>query len=326
MIAATMPKKYRSAVETHLRHYRALGYRYRGHACILSRLGRHLSKIGSKDLDAAGYDSWCRSIGDNKPNSRRKAQQIVRRFCLFRARTEPKFFVPCPFSMTKQQPYVRPVIVTPKQVARMLALADTVRDQSGPPMKAAVHRIAVVLLYTAGLRMGELLRLEVTDVEDHIRVLRIRESKFHKSRLVPLSPSAQLEVKRFLYARSRFCPEQADRGPLLCNRRADRLRGYSPPGIGCLVRRLFDRANVRDDEGRRPRFHDLRHSFAVQSLIRIYRAKGDVQSALPKLALYMGHVSVESTLHYLRLVPEVAALASERFEEHFGHWVQGGES
>jgi len=326
MTASAMPIKYRTALDTHLSHYRALGYRYRGHACVLSRLGRHLGKIGAKDLDAVGYDTWCRSMADNNPNSRRKAQQIVRRFCLFRARTEPKFFVPCPFSMTKQQPYVRPVIVTPEQVARMLAVADTVRDRSGPPIKAAVNRIAVVLLYTAGLRMGELLRLEVTDVEHHARVLRIRESKFHKSRLVPLSPSAQLEVQRYLRARSRFCPEQADRGPLLCNRKAGHLRGYSPPGISSLVLRLFDSANVRDAEGRRPRFHDCRHSFAVQSLIRIYRAKGDVQSALPKLALYMGHVSVESTLHYLRLVPEVAALASQRFEEHFGHWVQGGES
>jgi integrase/recombinase XerD len=326
MTASAMPIKYRSALDSHLSHYRALGYRYRGHACVLSRLGRHLSKIGAKDLDAAGYDAWCRSIANNKANSRRKAQQIVRRFCLFRARTEPKFFVPCPFSMTKPQPYVRPVIVTPAQVIRMLAAADVVRDQSGPPMKAAVHRIAVVLLYTAGLRMGELVRLQVTDIEDRTRILRIRESKFQKSRLVPLSPSAQLEVQRYLRARGRFCPEQSDRGPLLCNRKDGQLHGYSKPGIGCLVRRLFDRANVRDTEGRRPRFHDLRHSFAIQSLIRIYRAKGDVQSALPKLALYMGHVSVESTLHYVRLVPEVAALASQRFEAHFGHWVQGGES
>jgi len=67
-------------------------------------LGRNVASRGAKDLDAAGYDSWC-SIAHNKPNSRRKAQQIVRRFCLFRERTEPKFFVPCPFSMTKQQPH-----------------------------------------------------------------------------------------------------------------------------------------------------------------------------------------------------------------------------
>jgi integrase/recombinase XerD len=259
MSASAMPLMYRAALDTHLSHYRALGYRYRGHACILHGLGRHLGKIGAKDLDAAAYDSWCRSIGNNMPNSRRKAQQIVRRFCLFRARTDLKSFVPCPFSITKGQPYVRPVIVTPEQVARMLAAADTVRDRCGPPMMAAVHRITVVLLYTAGLRMSELLRLQVTDVEDHMRVLRVRESKFHKSRLVPLSPSAQLEVKRYLRVRGRFCPEQFDRGPLLCNRKNGGLHGYSKPGIGSLVRRLFDRADVRDTEGRRPRFHDLRH-------------------------------------------------------------------
>jgi integrase/recombinase XerD len=326
MTASAAPTKFRAAADTYLSHYRALGYRYRGHACILTCVGRHLHKIGAKDLDAGGYASWCQSMVNNHPNSRRKAQQIVRRFCLFRARTESAFFVPSFYSLTKMQPYIRPVIITPEQVGQVLAVADRVLDQSGPPMKAAVHRIAIVLLYTAGLRMGELLRLQVTDVENGARVLRIRESKFHKSRLVPLSRSAQVEVKQYLQTRGRFCPEQPDRGPLLCNRKGGHLHGYGEPGIGSLVQRLFDRAKVRDVEGRRPRFHDLRHSFAVQSLIRIYRAKGDVQSALPKLALYMGHVSVESTLHYVRLVPEVAALASGRFEEHFGHWVQGGAS
>jgi hypothetical protein len=97
---------------------------------------RLVDRRGLRPSSVGGYDHW---IADFL--RRRKAQQIVRRFCLFRARTEPTFFVPCPFSMTKPQPYVRPVIVTPAQVIRMLAAADVVRDQSGPPMKAAVHRI-----------------------------------------------------------------------------------------------------------------------------------------------------------------------------------------
>jgi len=324
MTSSTTATKFQSEVETYLRHYRALGYRYHGHACTLSRLGRVLGKIGVHDLDAASYDVWCRSIVSNHPNSRRKAQQIVRRFCLFRARTEPTVFVPSVYSFTKLHPYVRPVIVEPEQVARMLEAASRLPDRYDPPLRAAVNRIAVILLYTAGLRLGELLRLQVTDIQDGMSVLRVRESKFHKSRLVPLSQSAQTELRRYIRARSNFCPEERDRGPLLCNRKGGQLHGYSAPGMGSLLERLFDLADVRNAEGCRPRVHDLRHSFAIQSLIRVYRAKGDVQSALPKLALFMGHVSVESTLHYVRLVPEVAALASQRFEGHFGHWVQGG--
>jgi integrase/recombinase XerD len=79
---------------------------------------------------------------------------------------------------------------------------------------------------------------------------------------------------------------------------------------------------VRDDEGRRPRIHDLRHSFAVQALMRWYRDGADVQSNLPKLAIYMGHVSIASTIYYLRFIPALAALASERFERSFGNLVE----
>ena len=326
MNAPAAPLPFQSEVETYLQHYRALGYRYRGHACTLSRLGRYLETIGAEDLDAAGYERWCRSISHNHPNSRRKAQQIVRRFCVFRARSEPTYFVPNVYTLTKLQPYVRPVIVAPDQIARMLTMASTLTDRYEPPLRAAVNRIAVVLLYTTGLRVGELLRLEVTDILDGMSVLQIRESKFHKSRLVPLSQSVQSELRLYLRARGRRYPQYEASGPLLCNRFGGTLHVYSKPGLTAMMKRLFDLADVRDAQGRRPRLHDMRHSYAIQALIRVYRARGDVQSALPKLALFMGHVSVASTLHYLHLVPEIAALASQRFEGHFGHWIDGGAS
>jgi len=86
---------------------------------------------------------------------------------------------------------------------------------------------------------------------------------------------------------------------------------------------LFDAAGVRDECGRRPRVHDLRHSFALQALIRWYRQRADVQSKLPMLALYMGHASIESSAYYLKWVPTLRRLASERFEERFGYLVEG---
>jgi integrase/recombinase XerD len=89
---------------------------------------------------------------------------------------------------------------------------------------------------------------------------------------------------------------------------------------------LFDAAGVRNSEGRCPRIQDIRHAFAVEALLRWYRSGADVQVLLPKLALYMGHVSIASTAYYLRRMPAVLARASERFEHSFGRLVQGGES
>lgn len=227
--------------------------------------------------------------------------------------------MPSPDGFSRLRPYVHPVIVEPEQIVRMMEVAGGLSRLGQTPLRPAAARVAVVLLYTAGLRLGELLRLQVEDVEDEGSVLQIRESKFHKSRLVPLSESAQAEVCRYLKERAQFARRSLDGGPFLCHVRRTEVRRYSAPGFRSLILKLFALADIHDCEGRVPRLHDLRHSFAVHSLIQSYRDGGDPQAALPKLALYLGHVSIESTMHYLKLVPTVAALASARFDATFGH-------
>lgn len=323
--AQLYPSIFAQEVAAYLHYYRALGLRYRGVEHVLSRLGRYLTQNGAQDLDRPLYESWRCSQAKLHSNSRRKAEQIVRRFCLYRRRSDATFFVPNVDDFSRLRPYVRPVIVEPEQVARMLAVADQFAQHSNSPLYPAVARMATILLYTAGLRSGEVRRLRVEDVEDGGSVLRIRESKFHKSRLVPLSESAQVEMQRYLLCRAAFAACSPNQGPFLCNRSRRGICAYSASGFESLIRRLFRLAAVVDDEGRVPRVHDLRHSFAVQNLIRVYRSQGDPQALLPKLALYLGHVSIESTIHYLRLVPAVARLASSRFEAAFGRQVLGDQ-
>jgi integrase/recombinase XerD len=86
---------------------------------------------------------------------------------------------------------------------------------------------------------------------------------------------------------------------------------------------VLDAARVRDPLGRLPRVQDFRHSFAIQALLRWYRAQADVQSQLPKLAMYMGHVSIVSTAYYLRWIPDLAEAASPRLARQFGHLIPG---
>lgn len=319
------PRAYAQAVRDYLGHFRSLGARYRGVECILRRLGVYLSKQAARDLDSSLYEGWRLSQVILHPNSRRKAEQIVHKFCRFRQRLEPGAFVPSPDGFTRARPYVRPVIIEPEQVSRMLAVADSLPPGNNSPLHAAVARVSTVLLYTAGLRSGELKRLQVQDVEPG-GVLRIRESKFHKSRLIALSKSAQKEVEQYLRLRAGFATNSPDNGPFLCNRCRRGICAYSDPGFSGLIHRLYRLAEVVDRDGRKPRIHDMRHSFAVQSLIQAYRKNGgDPQALLPKLALYMGHVSVESTIHYLKLVPQLALLASQRFDAAYGRKFLGGE-
>jgi integrase len=319
------PTAFAQAALAYLRHFRALGLRYRYTEHTLTLLGRHLVTAGAVDLDAAEFERWRHSRAARHANTRRKSEQIVRRFCLYRQRHDAGVFVPDAAGFTRSRPHIRPVIVEPEHIARMLALADRLPPGNRSPLRAPVARVATVLLYTSGLRSGEVLRLRVEDLVEQGAVLQIRESKFHKSRLVPLSPSAQAEVRRYLMARAAVARRSGHRGPLLCLQRGSGLGPYSPTGLRQMIHRLLEAANIRDPEGRRPRVHDLRHSFAVQALMASYREHGDPQALLPKLALYLGHVSIASTLHYLRLVPTLAALASARLDAHFGSLILGDQ-
>jgi integrase len=310
-------------IKRYLAHRRALGHRNRGENVVLQALFRHARRAGFPKLDARCFETWLSGINNLHPNTRRKYYQIVRLFCLYRQRSESQCFVPAAEGAAKLQPYVTPVIVEPDQIARMLSLTSKLPRTINSPLRPEAMRLAVVLLYTCGLRLGELLRLTLSDVEENDTVLRIRESKFHKSRLVPLSKSATGELQSYLVQRRKkfaFHPHT----PLLCNRHRAPLRPYSAPGLHSALKRLFKAAGVCDGQGKLPRTHDLRHTFAVQTLIRWYQEGADVQSNLPKLALYMGHVSIESSAYYLHWVPSLRSLASQRFEQKFGRLVKGG--
>jgi integrase len=196
-----------------------------------------------------------------------------------------------------------------------LRAAAALRPRSDTPLCAEAFRLAIVLLYTTGLRRGELVRLILADYDPAERTLRVRSSKFYKSRVVALSKDATREME--LYLEARRCLPHAAASPLLVNRWGGGApRAYSGASFGHNLRRLFHRAEIRTTQGRVPRVHDLRHTFAVHALLRWYRAGVDVQAKLPVLAHAMGHVSIASTAYYLPFLEPVAELASERFAHH----------
>ena len=312
-------------VDRYLQWKRALGRSYLGVERVLVSLLQLMHECGAADLDQNLFNAWCKSFAGLTANVRRNRQREVRNFCLYRQRTEPNCFVPDIHRFPPPCPHCAPVIFGPDAVAEMLAIAEQQQPTPGSPLLPAVLRLAVVLLYSAGLRRGELLRLTAADADPKAGVLRIRESKFHKSRFVPLSPDAWRELR--VYLRQRLVPplSTSPDSPLLCNCKGG-LRPYTGTGLSRGLHLLIRSANVQSPDGRRPRVHDFRHSFAVGALLRWYRQGADVQSNLPKLAMYMGHVSIVSTAYYLKWMPDIAAAASDRFEAHFGHLISGGTS
>jgi len=313
------------AIERYLQHWRALGRRYFKEEQTLKALMRFLVEHGFNDLTQESYDTWCQAHRSLRGITQRHRQLTACKFCRFRQRTEPECFVPDRRRFTRGTPHDPPVIVTETDVARMLVACDQLRATWQSPLRPALCRLGVALLYSAGLRRGELVRLTLSDVDEAKGVLHIRESKFHRSRFVPLSEDARIEVRRYLRKRLQAQFNCAPNAPLLCNCVAG-FHGYTGEGFQRIFAEMMRPARIQGDDGRQPRILDLRHSFAIGALLRWYKEGADVQVELPKLSMYMGHVSILSTAHYLQLTPTLAQAASEQFEARFGTLIDGGMS
>jgi integrase/recombinase XerD len=318
-------RRWDAAVASYLANRRAFGRHYSSVEWMLGSLRRFLVASRASDLDQSLFDQWRKTLIHLSPNTQRGREMAVYKFCCYRRRTEPRCFVPDPLSFARSRPYPLRALFEPAQIAELLRLASALPPHSHSPLRPHVVRLAIVLLYTAGLRRGEVVRLRMDDVDVSSGVLRIRESKFHKHRWIVLSRSAREELHRYLALRQRTHNGTCPTAPLLFNGRRN-SSCCSGAALGHTIRRLIVAANIRDSSGRRPCIHSMRHSFAVSALLRWYEAGADVQSCLPKLALYMGHVSIVSTAYYLRQMPAVVACASERFARAYAAMITGGAS
>ena len=300
---------------------RALGRGYAHEEAMFRALDTFLATAppGPADLTPATFAAWGQTLQRLTPTVRRNWLRVVRNLCLYRRRTEPACFVPDAAGFPAPHQPRAPFIFTPRDIARLLQCADRLPPTPGSPLRAAAYRLALVLLYTTGLRRGELVRLTVGDYDPQAQTVLVRGSKFHKSRCLPLAPDGVQEIERYLALRRRpLAPEQ----PLVwCG--AGPGRPYTGAGFAQGFRALCHAAEIRTPAGRVPRVHDTRHSFAVQALLRWYRAGEDVQAKLPLLATYLGHVSIVSTQHYLPFVEPLGGAASARFAARCGALIRG---
>jgi integrase/recombinase XerD len=314
--SSTPPSIISSTIARYVALKQALGRAFAAEERILAHLDSFLHRAGS-DLTAESFGAWCLTLEHLTSGVRRNWMRVARNLCLYRCRTEPSCFVPDPSQFPPLHQPVQAHIFTEDEVARLLRAADQLAPGSSSPLRRQVFRLAIVLLYTSGLRRGELLRLVVGDYDPVERALLIRESKFHKSRLLPLSQDASREFECYLAARRRGGFSTAAEVPVISTNRGGG-RPYTGVGFGSTIQDLFRATGVRTTADRDPRVHDFRHTFAVRALLRWYHAGDDVQAKLPVLATYMGHVSIVSTQYYLRFVDELAAVASDRFARRCG--------
>jgi integrase len=207
--------------------------------------------------------------------------------------------------MASRRRWRPPFIFNPGDIEAVMRQARTTIES---PLRAATYETLIGLLAATGLRIGEAINLDHSDIDWNEAVLLIRESKFGKSRLVPLHPSSARALAEYASLREELQP-RPKAASLFVSLTGNRLC-YAV--VSETFRRLIDSAGIGAHAPSPPRLHDLRHTFAVGTLLGWYRSGEDVQAKLPSLSTYLGHREPASTYWYLSAAPELLALAAAR--------------
>jgi integrase/recombinase XerD len=241
---------------------------------------------------------------------------VIRNFCLHLNRSTSQEFIPDVLTFPNNHQPITPYIYSEQDISRLIRAAGSLQSYHHRPLRPQTIRLAIILLYTTGLRRGELLRLKIGDFNPREQTLLIKDTKFRKSRVVPLSSSVIREIVDYLEFRYRKKLSMEIESPFILNSRDN--RAYSNTAFRLTFFVLCSELNIFTRKGKTPRIHDLRHTFAVRALQRWYESNEDVQAKLPLLSTYMGHISINSTHYYLQFIEGIRSKASERFYECFG--------
>ncbi len=291
-------------VDDYLRLRRTLGH-------DLDETGRLLRRFAA-ELDAAGVTHvttqlavrWALAPRVSTPSSVPATRyRAVRGFARYMAGIDPRTEIPPAGLIRRPRSRRSPFIYTDEELLALLAQA---RASIPQPLRAATMHTLIGLLAASGLRVGEALRLDRGDIDWSDGVLHVRQSKFGKSRLVPLSPSVLEALERYAQLRDRVRPARAGESFFVS------LRGTRVihECVWKTFRGLCEGAGVGAGSSVRPTIHDLRHRFAVRVLLSWYQQGVDVQPRLAWLSTYLGHRDPVSSYWYLSAAPELLAHAA----------------
>lgn len=312
----------------HVELMRAIGHRYDTQAASLLRFDRFLQ--GRSDLTdqppavlLRQWEAECPTL-NHAWECQRVGRSLAKAWQRIGLRIElPKTDRYLSRQLVQQQR--RPYVYTPEEVRHLL---DTARAFPSPrsPLRPLCAYTMIVLGYCAGLRLGELVRLDLDDVHLDAGEIAVRETKFFKSRTLPLTDSVIVALREYLDARRHAgASQEGSSGLFWSEREAAR---YSRATTQWLLIEILRRAGLKPEKGRvGPRIHDLRHAMVVNRMLEWYREGINPQARLPYLATYLGHKDINSTLVYLTVTQELLQQASERFRAFAArglHVAEGG--
>jgi integrase/recombinase XerD len=302
-----------SALERALADYlamrRSLGYELTRPALHMAKFVAYLDERGLERVTTEHALSWAKLPRGADPNYWHYRLYSIRGFARYLHARDPAHEVPADGVLARRCRRATPYLYSDEEIAALIRAAGRLPH----PLRADTYRTMIGLLATTGMRGGEAIALDLNDVDWAQRLLVVRNGKFGKSREIVLHDSTLAAVERYLERRRRLCPRPkasalflSGRGTRVCHcnlsgtfHQLTHAVGLKPRSASC-----------------RPRLHDLRHTFAIRTLLDWYRGGVDVEARMPLLSTYLGHATPTATYWYLSASPELLALAGQRLEHH----------
>ena len=286
-----------------------LGFRLRLAGSLLRKFVRFAKQQRASFITTKLALRWATQPADCQPSQWANRLGMVRRFAQYVSAVDPRTEIPPPGLLPHRYQRKTPYLYRDQEVLRLIKAA---RQMESPGrLRGPTASTLFGLLAVTGMRVGEAISLNREDVDLTQALLTVRQAKGHKTRLVPIHPSTRDALRRYECRRGQTCPNPPSPS-FFISERGTRL-------TDCTVRywfiRISQQIGLREPTDHRgPRLHDLRHRFAINTLLCWYRTDKDVEAHLPELATYLGHGHVADTYWYLSATPELLRLATRRLE------------
>jgi integrase/recombinase XerD len=298
----------RQALAGYLAVRRSLGYKLARPEKLLAQFITYLEDADAATVTTELALTWA-TLPAGNANWHAQRLSVVRGFAAYLHTIDPSAQVPPAGLIPSRRLRATPYLYSDADITALIAAAASLRF----PLRTATYQTLIGLLAVTGMRVGEAIRLDRADLDLPAGVVTVRQSKFGKTRLLPLHPATTAALRSYLRLRDRLCPHPSTAAVFI-----------SPAGTRLLYcnvhatwKLLAARAGMQPrSPSCRPRIHDLRHSFAVRSLLDAYAAGQDGQARLALLATWLGHVDPAATYWYLSAAPELLALAGQRLDDH----------
>lgn len=306
-------------IKQHLELRKSLGFIYRSVKYDLDEFDCHLAKHfpKCKTISREMIISYLDCTHHFQPKTRVQKVVNLRQFCRFMFQFDPNTYIPEKGLIGPAEVQVKPHIFTEDEIVKLIEQTENLYRKH----KLLPHTYATIiaLLWVTGMRIGEVVNLKIEDIDTINGIIYVRETKFFKSRLIPISESSTQALIKYRKKRKKFGYSEEPGTPFFFNNRGKPCITATAPRT---IKMLMIRAGLKTIQGKIPRVHDIRHTFATRWLLDFYQSGKDPTACLPVLATYLGHANIANTQVYLHPSIELLNIAGKKLQS-YTHSLQG---